>query len=320
MLANRLVVRENFAMTEFSPFSEEQSPNPSDGEYENVLSASTWNDFCAAIEEVEAGLRIYDSSEVPDDYIQDRVMELENMLGEEYFRQPAKVLGLGHQLMGHNTLSAVETILDSSDVTYIGVDLHYTEDQWRVYLEFYVSEHTDKVPHGYYCVLPDKRHLVEFKIKQSDIDEVEDEPEILDVVHEVVRAVCASTQAEDFQALPLTEKRTAIDHLIEAANSDIPKELWSNNLPIDCLRYYTAYDDMQGIDLRDSLTDFTTVEAQERKAIVGRFDGFVYPELSGPLDEPVRLDLNDGMPCMKFRNEQEERTYYVIPQEIIDVT
>jgi hypothetical protein len=125
-------------------------------------------------------------------------------------------------------------------------------------------------------------------------------------------------------ALMLPEvQRTALRRVTKDAASIIPKELRDQAVSVGCLKYYTSYDDMPGFDIRDSYTDQTDDDPEERRSITGFIEGFEYLELCDIPDDlqlkPVHFAFNAGAPCLILRDKQHGRTHYILPQSVLDI-
>ncbi|HET8884276.1 MAG TPA: hypothetical protein VFM68_02290 [Candidatus Saccharimonadales bacterium] len=309
-------------MTEYSPFFEEQSSQPMPDERVDILHDPSWIDFCVAATEAEDAMVIYEpNDEAAYELVASHGTDLNEKFGYEYNGQRSQVLGLAHFALGDGTIDSNLTVLDTDSASFHGTDLHYIDGKWQAVLEFYVSEHSDDLSHGFYYVPPNQYHLMDLKICPRDEEDVA--INVTDLLYSQVDAARSQVTSRDFKIASPQEQRMVLECITENADSELPHECRDQSIIVNCTQYYTAYDNMPGFDLHDFYTDLTDIPAEEQSALTGIIDGFAYPELDTlPPDQLLTADnltFNDGAHCLVLRNDQTGQTHYILPQTIVDI-
>lgn len=314
-------------MSEQFPVFDEQAEFPPHGEYDDIFMSDNWAIFLDKAHDAEEAMLLYNNPANEEEREQEtnlalaHSLELGEAFGYEYNGQPGRVLGFAY-----SEDMPDETILfDANHAIFSGCELKFINGQRRAVFEFYTDGTEKDLLPGYYFIPADRNHLLDLKIRADFGEDDEDEMTAVEIIHEQAQAAQAQTISGDFAILPANTQRTVLENICGSADSELPDNVREIVIAIDCERYCTRYDDMPGFDIRDSLTDeSSSSEDNESRAIKGIVVGFDYPELD-TLPESQKLniwnfDIGAGAPCLLLRSEDDNRTYYIPPMGIKNVT
>jgi hypothetical protein len=314
---------------EFSSY-EDHSHEPQPSYFVDRLSDEDWPEFCRQARAAnELAVDYEPGTQQTAEWIVGQGSELRKVFGQGYIGKSSQVLGLAYTEQHIRTASADELIgVDAKSAIFKDVGMQYINKQWRVVLEFHVATPTILLKSGMYYIEPDS-HLLEFTIDanfedEDNDDDDEDEIPVAELMEQEAEKAQRQIAGKRFARRGPAEQRQMLDNIIISADLVIDAEQCNRNIAVESLRYYTVFDDMPEIALKDLYTDQTDTEPEERYSIEGVIHGFDYPELQHiPKDKLLtRKDFiyNDGAPCLVVRNDNLGCTYLVIPQSILDIT
>lgn len=310
------------------PSFEDRSREPQPSQLVDRLSREDWPEFCRQAQAAnELATDYQPGTKQTDKWLVAQVAELTKVFGQDYCNKPSQVLGLAYNEQHVRDAAADELIaVDAKSATFKSVDMQYVDGQWRVVLAFHVATSTALLPSGTYYIEPGS-HLLEFAIDanfEDEDDEDDNQSPAAELLNQEALKAQRQITSKRFARRGPAEQRRMLDSIIINADLMIDPEQCNTSVVVDSLCYYMEFDDMPGIDLLDSYIDQTDLSLDERYAVVGVIHGFTYPELQHIGDDKLltRKDFvyNDGAPCLKLRNDDLGRTYYIVPQSILDIT
>jgi hypothetical protein len=314
-------------MSEQFPVFDEQAEFPPHGEYDDICASDEWVVFLDKVHDAEEAMLLYNNPaseeerEQENDIAIERSLELCEAFGNEYNGQPSRVVGLAYtDDMPDETIPFY-----TNHAIFRGCELKFINGQRQAVFEFTTDGTENDLLPGYYYIPADTNHILELKIRADFGEDDEDEMTEAEIIHEQAEAAQAQTGSGDFAVLPANTQRQVLENICGSADSELSDDKRDITVAVDCERYYTRYNDMPGFDLRDSITDVSSLDKDEDpRAIKGIIIGFDYPELDTLPETQVlniwNFDIGAGAPCLLVRSEDDTRTYYIPPIAIKDIT
>lgn len=328
-------------MSEFSPFSEETSPQPEQLIFTDMLATPQWGELREKVVEAENALVLLEDEDQTSERVQERLVEVAGDFGEildrRYVGQPCQAVCLAYAAedlkRSESTIGAEGDLelFSSNELVFYSVNLFYINQRWQAMVELYQGERTDRQEsQPYYVPLREdcfmSLHVQEPAGSSDDDNEVDDggEIDVQKVLGPIAEAAKKLVNSRDFLRATPDEQKALLGIILNDAENDYaafersPDEI----LAVRATQYYEVHDTMAALDPTLGYVDqrHQTGEHQVVTGAVARFD---YPELE-PVPEGMQLCadhfyMNSGAPCLVVRNDAIKTTYYVLPQSVEDI-
>lgn len=320
-------------MTENLSFREdEHSPAEQSTVLVDILAQPTWSLFCENARMVECDAESYSPRDDEDIVRAGKDShDLTAQFGLEYDAGLSTIVGMAYDIYRLSDDDKVESkFLDTSSAIFHGVNVCYFNNKWQVTLEFYCAERSEDMENGIYNVPIDQilSLAIEAKVSQGDDYDVQSQEEPEQKAIRGLKQGCSLARefvhGDNLIGIPPIGQRILLEGICSDATREFLGDIWGNEQVVDCLQYYTEYDNqIPGFSFRNFPTDLSETPPEVRRPITGVVTALEYPELKALPEESLvksaDLDVNDGAYCLVLRNENEGVTYYVIPQSIIDI-
>lgn len=317
-------------MTEHMSSPEENTPEATAPRRIDKLVEPAWQEFLAHAERIEHTLHAYPPNN-KSGYIaaEQHIPQLDQMISGGNETPRCQVVGFGYTEDMPGVESDQLIFVNTDAAVYTGVDIMMIDDQWRVIIAIQTVEGTDQLPDGlyYFAVTTGDLTRLDFYVDPLAIDnEAPEKKPIVDLHTKLIQHAAVSRDVitdDDFLSQIPDEQRRILISMTQRVAADIMPEYKDCIVTIDCKDYYTAYDDMPGVELSDSYTNISILPEDEQYNLVGTIIDISYPELDAlPPEQPIDLavlKLNQGAPCVVVYNEVLRKHYYIPSQHIASI-